>query len=200
MPAKRFYDEDEAEQILKLASKKMSGIGSISGDELVRTASELGITPDALQEAEEEFERTRTEQQSRQNFDRYTRKEFLSHLVFYLVINGALMALDLRSDGKLGWSYYPLILWGIGILAQAWSTFARSSEDYEKEFRSWRRRQDRKSLKEGSDDYGSVMEEIASEFSIESRKVEAIKQLRERTGLDLKDAKDVVEAYVSQRS
>jgi hypothetical protein len=200
VPGKRFYDEDEAEQILKLASKKMGGIGSVPREQLLQTAAELGISLDMLAEAEEEYRHAQTLQREQREFDAYRRREFISHLGFFAFINAMLMLIDYKSDAHLGWSFWPLGLWGIGLIAQLWSTFTKSGDEYEKEFGRWRSRRERKMRGAEFTGYQAAMEEIATEVDVRAQKIEAIKQLRDRTGLDLKDAKDVVEAFVSQRS
>jgi transcriptional regulator with XRE-family HTH domain len=41
--------------------------------------------------------------------------EFLRHCVFYGVICGALVLMDWKQNGRLVWSFYPVLGWGIGL-------------------------------------------------------------------------------------
>ena len=40
---------------------------------------------------------------------------FLIHLSVYLVVNAALIAIDLLSSPQVHWAHYPLLGWGIGV-------------------------------------------------------------------------------------
>ncbi|MFL9922976.1 2TM domain-containing protein [Herbaspirillum lusitanum] len=50
---------------------------------------------------------------------------FYRHLAIYLVINSALVILNLRHPGAPFWSAGPLLGWGIGLLFHALSVFPR---------------------------------------------------------------------------
>jgi len=53
----------------------------------------------------------------------HARKGFYIHLTAFLVVNALLVAINLAtSNGRL-WFQWPLIGWGIGILAHAVVTF-----------------------------------------------------------------------------
>lgn len=45
------------------------------------------------------------------------RDRFLVHLIIYIVVNIFLATLNLTSDPDVIWFVYPLIGWGIGIIA-----------------------------------------------------------------------------------
>ena len=50
-------------------------------------------------------------------------KGFYTHLMVYVLVNLALFVLDLVSSPGLQWFYWPLLGWGIGVVAHAGSVF-----------------------------------------------------------------------------
>ncbi|MDE2785701.1 MAG: 2TM domain-containing protein [Chloroflexota bacterium] len=73
---------------------------------------------------------------------------FYQHLLVYVVVNGFLLALNLLTGPGSLWFYWPLLGWGIGLLAHAGGVFAsdfgaglsRRMED--KELEKLRKRQE----------------------------------------------------------
>jgi len=52
------------------------------------------------------------------------RRGFYIHLAAYLVVNALLVGVNLATSTKYLWFKWPLLGWGIGILAHAFVTFA----------------------------------------------------------------------------
>jgi len=50
-------------------------------------------------------------------------KGFYTHLAIYVLVNAGLFVINLVTDGGQYWFYFPLIGWGIGIVAHALSVF-----------------------------------------------------------------------------
>ena len=50
-------------------------------------------------------------------------KSFYIHLFIYVIVNIGLFLLDVLSSTDSLWFYWPLLGWGIGILAHAFSVF-----------------------------------------------------------------------------
>lgn len=46
-------------------------------------------------------------------------KEFYQHLVSYIIINIAVVLIDVVPDGELNWAYWVLFGWGIGVVFHA---------------------------------------------------------------------------------
>lgn len=57
------------------------------------------------------------------------RREFQTHLVVYVVVNGFLWALWLVISLTAGWHFpwpvFPLLGWGIGLAVHAWDAYSR---------------------------------------------------------------------------
>ncbi|MEZ0324494.1 MAG: ribosomal protein L7/L12 [Fimbriimonas sp.] len=198
MAQKRFYDEDEAEQILKIAAKRMGNVGSVPRDQLLAAAAELGISAEDVQEAEIEYQKTKNELAERREFDLKMRRSFFNGLASYVLVNSGLLALDFFKDQRISWAYWPLIMWGIGIAFHAYGTFVKNSEDYEEEFDKWR--MERMRLEQGYPEASRLLQEMSGRIDVRREKIAAIKELREQTGMQLKDAKDAVDEYLQQQA
>jgi VanZ family protein len=48
---------------------------------------------------------------------------FLSHLAVYIILNAFLFFLDYRDDKMIGWAYWPLFGWGIGLVMHGLNAF-----------------------------------------------------------------------------
>jgi hypothetical protein len=61
--------------------------------------------------------------------------EFASHLVVYLMVNLLLVAIWATTGAGFFWPVFPLMGWGIGLVAHAWETFRRppSEQQIERE-------------------------------------------------------------------
>ncbi len=60
-------------------------------------------------------------------------KGFYGHLAIYILVNALLITINLISSPDDLWFYFPLLGWGIGLLAHFMSVFVigRFSEDWE---------------------------------------------------------------------
>lgn len=53
------------------------------------------------------------------------RRDFLSNIVAYVVINAALVVIWATSGGGYFWPAWVIGLWGVGLLLHAWNSFWR---------------------------------------------------------------------------
>lgn len=144
------FSHDEAEEILTHAVRKQAEAGgfimpdeeasahTVTEEQLVRMASELGISLQALQSAQQEMAAQREEQIEQREYSRHVRNEWQGHLASYAIVNTFLMLMDYFTSGHITWSIFPLLGWGIGLAFDTVSTFNRSDEDYQKGFEKWR--------------------------------------------------------------
>lgn len=141
-----YYSNDEISEIIKIAAD-IEGRAELDRAILERTAEELGISPEAIRQAEEEFRKNRELEVKRQEdlveqklFKRYKWQEFYEHLASYVAVNGFLFFLDYRKDSELNWFWFPLLGWGIGMLIHFASMFRTfGNDEMDKEFVKWRR-------------------------------------------------------------
>ena len=123
----QFYEEDEAEQILRLAASLTSTTGAMSRERLLATAAELGISPEAVEMAEKQFATKKIEVADRAEFDSQQRREFYGHLVTYVIVNGFLVVVNLVTGAGYFWAMWPILGWGIGLAFHVVETFFRNS-------------------------------------------------------------------------
>lgn len=53
---------------------------------------------------------------------------FRAHLIAYVVINGGLLAINLLTSPNQLWFYWPMIGWGIGLVAHGFTTYSRVAD------------------------------------------------------------------------
>lgn len=134
----RFYDDDEAEQILRVAASMSSGDGHLTYDRLVDTAAELGISPEAVERAEKQVMAQRQDSALRAEFEHAQRQTFFGHLVTYLATIGGLFILNMVTSPHHLWFFWAMFGWGFGLVAHARTVFIRSSDCYNEEFEKWK--------------------------------------------------------------
>lgn len=189
MAEHRHYSEEEAEEILRLATRK-EATGGIPRDRLVEMAAELGLSPDQVQRAEQEYLATRDEEVERKKFESHVLRKLWSHVATYVAVNAGLVGMDLVADGRIDWAYWPLLGWGIGLACHIASVFWSSADDEAKTFREWKATHQRTPLT-------AEQRHVLDEFTLNgpTGQLLAIKELRERLGLGLREAKDATDRY-----
>jgi hypothetical protein len=131
------YRSDDVEQILQRAMTRKQE-GEFSREQLLEMASELGISADNLQVAEQEWLAQRGEIQERKEFNAVLREKIKSHFFSYLAVNTFLLLLNLVSEQTISWALYPLLGWGLGLLIDTLQTYQLKGEKYEVAFQHWR--------------------------------------------------------------
>ena len=138
----RFYTEEEAQQVLHLAARAVPSTG-MSRDELVRAASEMGISAEAIEQAEaqlraEQEQRAREEELAglRREFNRYYRRRIFDKVVGFVSSNLFFVFLWLFTGGGYFWPIWIFGWWGVALLGSlAQSLF--SAEYRERKFERW---------------------------------------------------------------
>ncbi|HET9091328.1 MAG TPA: 2TM domain-containing protein [Acidimicrobiales bacterium] len=67
-----------------------------------------------------------------------TRRDFFSHLVAYVVVNGFLVGVWALTGAGYFWPAWVLAAWGVGLVLHAWDVFVRrpvTEADVEEEMR-----------------------------------------------------------------
>lgn len=131
------YNQSDAEDILKRAVA-IDALQSHNKEVLFKTAEELGISRQAVEQAEFEHFKQKKEQEEMKEFIAHERASFWQHLGAYLIINTFLLFIDLNKDGNLDFVLYSLGGWGIGLAFHAMSTFTTCGDDFQQEFEEWK--------------------------------------------------------------
>jgi hypothetical protein len=138
----RFYEEDEAELILRRAASLSSPESGMTYDRILETAAELGISAEAVQRAEQEVTVERKEKALKKAFDASQKQAFFGHLASFLTVNAFLLIINLATSREELWFYWPLLGWGFGLVAHAKHMFMRSGATYQAEFARWKAARD----------------------------------------------------------
>lgn len=143
--------DDEISRIIHRAAEIEGSGASIDRAILERTASELGISPEAVKQAEAELRQSGQEQADRAIFKKSKWHEFYEHLASYVAVNGFLTFIDMRKDGDIDWVLYPILGWGIAMFIH-FVTMFRGLDDpeVEKEFRKWQKAKNKKRKSTGT--------------------------------------------------
>lgn len=136
----RFYNDEDAEQILRLASSICSPSGSMNRERLLETAAELGIPAEAVEMAESQYLTEKTERNLQKEFDVCERREFRTHLTVYCIVNLFLVAINLVTDMHEFWAIYPILGWGLGVTCHAASVFNKDGSSYRSSYERFRAR------------------------------------------------------------
>ncbi|PSP17267.1 MAG: hypothetical protein BRC58_06665 [Cyanobacteria bacterium QS_8_64_29] len=131
------YRQQDAQQILQLALARQSDGGDLSREQLFEMARELDVPLEQLQAAEREWLQWQAQAQQRAAFDRHRWGQLKRSAGTYAIVATFLMALDGIGNGALDWSYYIVLVWGLGVALKAWRTYQLSGEAYERAFRAW---------------------------------------------------------------
>lgn len=163
MSVTQYYSQDEIQEILNLAITRQAYEGEFTRTQLVEIATELGITTDGLQLAEQDWRHQQLEQQKRVSFHQHRLGQFKHKLGKFAIANSSLLLLNFLIAGSLGWSLYILIFWGAAIALDAWKTYNKESHEYQRAFQQWERKNSIKSS------LGTVWKRLQQAWEVETR-------------------------------
>ncbi|MEQ1932699.1 MAG: 2TM domain-containing protein [Fimbriimonadaceae bacterium] len=130
------YSDQDMSEIIKRAAA-IDGNANVDRQILERTASELGISQEALQQAEADYKQNIATESEREQFVAHRRANFYNHLATYVVVNAFLSFLALRGSGSF-WAIWPIMGWGIGIAIEYFNVRVKAGDSFESEFAKWR--------------------------------------------------------------
>ncbi len=108
------YSSDDVQKILQLAmSRKQEEF--FSDEQLSEMATELGISPELLKSAEQEWLTQAKERKEQQTRREIKRRGFRAHLISFVAVNTFLVLLNLITTPRDFWAIYPLSGWGLGL-------------------------------------------------------------------------------------
>jgi len=133
------HDDDGTSEILKRAMRKQSEHEGSHMEALLAAADELGISHDAIREAELEYRIEKGRARELELYRKGMQRAFRAHLVSYVSVNLFLFAINVATwfDDHEVWAFYPLLGWGIG-LAIHYMTVRRPLDWDDPEFQKWR--------------------------------------------------------------
>lgn len=107
------YDSDEVTRIIRRALK-LSNEDTISHDELMETAKQVGLDPQIVEIAIKEEQRDFKKERIRLAVLRRRKAGFQWHLWSYLIVNAALLLTNKLTPGPW-WFHWSVLGWGIGL-------------------------------------------------------------------------------------
>ena len=137
----RKFNNDQASNIIRKALS-IKKIDTINYQELLEIGQELGIDPSQIQEAIHSQDSMDNEQQLRDKWMSRQRDDFRQHLWAFIIINTALVLINLLTYG-VWWFQWPLLGWGIGLAFHYRETYYPGEESIEKGIQKMRRKQQR---------------------------------------------------------
>jgi hypothetical protein len=112
--ADRVYSKEEADAILARAIELHGHGEATSHAELVATAREIGVAPEALEKAAAEVLGRRSDDQALRALRARQWRGFFAHLVPYVCV-GMLLGFINVATGGFPWAVIPMLGWGIGL-------------------------------------------------------------------------------------
>jgi hypothetical protein len=107
------YTQDEVNRIIRRALK-LNQEDTISHQDLIATAREIGIDPKILQTAIEQEQQEFKKARIRQARLKQQKMAFYSHLWSYLIITAVLLLTNIFTPGPW-WFQWAVLGWGIGM-------------------------------------------------------------------------------------
>ena len=187
------YSEQEAQEILRRAAAVQS-TGFMSRDELMRAASELGITPEAVLEAEKQYQESRQLEDLRIRYRSKRKSEFLESLkaVLFFAVAGTLVV-----NWHHNWLWIAIIVVSmsfINMVKEGMRYAFQSSDANDKGFEEFKAKEARRKSLADRRTNDRVIEEIIGQAA-RTNKQDVAKNLRDLTGLPMNEAKSAVEDY-----
>jgi hypothetical protein len=107
------YDSDEVTRIIRRALK-LSNEDTISHNDLMETAKQVGLDPSIVEIAIKEERMAYNKERARKAALKRRKLGFNWHLWSYLIVNAALFLTDNLTPGPW-WFHWPVLGWGIGL-------------------------------------------------------------------------------------
>ena len=134
------------------------------------------------------------EAEMRAEFQQERRGWFVSDLLSYLGVNAGMVGIWWMTGAHYFWPGWVLVGWGIGLVSTFLDTFFNRDEA---KFQRWKRRtHNRLASAKSTTETDPVMAEIVGAGGL--GKIDAIKELRERLSVDLREAKQIADRYEEQ--
>lgn len=194
------YSEQDAQEILRRAASAQSGF--MSRDELLLAASELGISPQAVEQAERDYQEARVDEDLRSQFRLKQRQDFLGSfkvlaacgVIFWLLMK------DGTADNSPQHNIFAIVvaLFGIwSVIKNGYFAFAEKSPAWQKSFEDFKVADKKRKARAVERTNDVAIRDILQNVEPDER-ITVIKHLRDTTGLPLNEAKSAVDDYYNR--
>jgi len=187
------YSDEDAQEILRRAATLQSS-GAMSVDEMVRAAAELGISREAVEQAEAELRNDRLDKELLGEFRRQEHKKFFSEIGSTIAVIAIAFIWFFHSRPSPQWTMIGAAFFGWKLFSNFTKHMWERSDTWQRRYQTWKaaemRRRDPNRNQKNEDVIKSILGTVDPDA-----KLAVIKELRERSGLGLKEAKDAVDDY-----
>lgn len=148
--AERFYTDEQAQEILRMAARSSMGSGAVSHRELLETAAELGIRPEDVFKAENAFLEQQALESDRKEFRQLKRKELFGGVSRWFSLAILLYGIAFVSNGfelkglLMDWPKWPVGIIGIFALKDLIEASVELTFNREAAFEKWRAKRPKK--------------------------------------------------------
>lgn len=140
MARQRFNDSDPVEEILTIALENQgAGTDSALQQRLMASAAELGLSPEAVETAKQQWLEKRRRKGELEMYRRHVRSELWGHIGVYLVVNFMLILMNFMTS-QYPWAIWPILGWGIGVGCHAVAALIEIRNPTERDVDRWRRK------------------------------------------------------------
>jgi len=168
--AERFYTDEEAQEILRMAARTSIGSGAVSHRELLETAAELGIRPEEVLQAENAFLEQQALESDRKEFRKHKRKELFGGVSRWISLAILLYGIALVTNGfefkglLEEWPKWPVGIIGLFVIKDLIEASVELTFNREAAFEKWRA----KHSKGRATNIEGVLEPLAAPVTIKS--------------------------------
>lgn len=140
------YAAEDAQQILQIAIAKDLESGELTRTQLFEIASELGISPSTLVNAEQEWQVRRHDIADQRQFDSFRLERLQRGVARFAVVALFLIGFKLLIGLWTPLLYLTLGPWGLKLAWDAWNVYNPDEYSYTQEFERWRRKKQLKQV------------------------------------------------------
>ena len=109
----RQYSSDEVHRIIRRASK-LKQDDSITHEDLLNTAKELGLDSQTIETAVEQELKEYEKERAKESRLKRRKAGFRKHMWSYIIVIGGLLLINMMTPGPW-WFQWPALGWGIGL-------------------------------------------------------------------------------------
>ena len=146
---RQHYTEEEANEILQRAVERQVGTGGMSRDQLLKLATEIGVSPEALDRAEAEWSVESQERGLQKAFNEERRGKWRVDLLTYIATCTFLALLNRAVSPWFFWAIFPILGMGLRVVLDAIKVHHPVGEEYEREFQNWLEKREKRPLPSG---------------------------------------------------
>lgn len=173
--ADRFYTDEQAQEILRMASHSSMGSGTMSQRQLLETAAELGIRPEDVLQAENAFFEQERLAADRLEFKKHKRREIVREISQFISVAVMLYGIAFVMNGFAlrgllqDWPEWPVGIMGIFLIKSTIESSLELTVNQDTAFEKWRRKRDKKLAAKAEAEVEVNAEAIAASYIVKAQ-------------------------------